>query len=69
MKIRTRLGSPWAMVVVALALRLVVMRFLYTDRLDPAVDLVERVGRHGGWGHLLACLGEWLVALVAEDFA
>ena len=38
MKIRTWLGSPWAMVVVALALRLAVMGFLYADRLDPARD-------------------------------
>ena len=37
-KIGPRLRSPWAMVVVALALRLVVMGLTYTDRLDPARD-------------------------------
>ena len=37
-KIRPWLSSPWAMVGVALALRLVVMGFVYTDRLDPARD-------------------------------
>jgi 4-amino-4-deoxy-L-arabinose transferase-like glycosyltransferase len=36
MKVRLWLASPWAMVVVALTLRLVVMGFVYTDRLDPA---------------------------------
>jgi 4-amino-4-deoxy-L-arabinose transferase-like glycosyltransferase len=30
--------SPWTMVVVALLIRLVVMGFTYTDRLDPARD-------------------------------
>lgn len=30
--------SPWTMVVVALVIRLVVMGFAYTDRLDPARD-------------------------------
>lgn len=35
-KIRPWLSSPWAMGIVALALRLVVMGFTYTDRLDPA---------------------------------
>ena len=37
-KIRPWLSSPWAMVLVALALRLVVMGFFYNDRLDPARD-------------------------------
>ncbi len=32
------LGSPWTMAAVALALRLVVMSFAYTDRLNPARD-------------------------------
>jgi hypothetical protein len=32
------LGSPWVMVLAALALRLLVMAFVYTDRLDPAQD-------------------------------
>jgi len=35
---RRWLGSPWTMAAVALALRLVVMSFTYTDRLDPARD-------------------------------
>jgi 4-amino-4-deoxy-L-arabinose transferase-like glycosyltransferase len=37
-KIPPALSSLWAMVVVALALRLVVMGLTYTDRLDPARD-------------------------------
>jgi 4-amino-4-deoxy-L-arabinose transferase-like glycosyltransferase len=37
-KIWPWLSSPWAMVIAALALRLVVMGFVYTDRLDPARD-------------------------------
>jgi 4-amino-4-deoxy-L-arabinose transferase-like glycosyltransferase len=37
-KIRPWLSSPWAMVIAALALRLVVMAFAYTNRLDPARD-------------------------------
>src|ERR1700682_4549686 len=37
-RIRLWSNSPWAMVIVALAIRLVVMGFLYTDRLDPARD-------------------------------
>jgi 4-amino-4-deoxy-L-arabinose transferase-like glycosyltransferase len=37
-KIRPWLSSPWAMVIAALALRLAVMGFVYTDRLDPARD-------------------------------
>jgi 4-amino-4-deoxy-L-arabinose transferase-like glycosyltransferase len=37
-KILPWLSSPWAMVIAALALRLVVMAFVYTDRLDPARD-------------------------------
>ena len=36
--IRTLLSSPFAMVAVALALRLVVMGFVYTTQLDPARD-------------------------------
>ena len=37
-RLRLWLNSPWAMVIVALAIRLVVMGFVYTDRLDPARD-------------------------------
>ena len=37
-RIRPLFWSPWAMVVVALALRLVVMGFLYPIQLDPARD-------------------------------
>src|ERR1019366_1941112 len=36
--IRTLFCSPFAMVAAALALRLVVMRFVYTSQLDPAQD-------------------------------
>jgi 4-amino-4-deoxy-L-arabinose transferase-like glycosyltransferase len=36
--IRPWFTPPWTMVVVALALRLAVMGFVYTDRLDPARD-------------------------------
>jgi 4-amino-4-deoxy-L-arabinose transferase-like glycosyltransferase len=35
-RIRPRLASPWTMAAVALALRLLVMAFVYADRLDPA---------------------------------
>ncbi len=38
LKIRLWLSSPWAMVIAAMVLRLVVMGFVYTDRLDPARD-------------------------------
>ena len=37
-RIRPFFSSPWAMVIVAMALRLVVMRFVYTSLLDPARD-------------------------------
>ena len=37
-KIRPLFWSPWTMVITALTLRLVVMRFSYTDLLDPARD-------------------------------
>jgi 4-amino-4-deoxy-L-arabinose transferase-like glycosyltransferase len=37
-KVRAFLSSPWAMVSVALALRLVVMAFAYTIQLDPSQD-------------------------------
>jgi 4-amino-4-deoxy-L-arabinose transferase-like glycosyltransferase len=37
-KNRRLFWSPWTMVVVALVIRLVVMGFTYTDRLDPARD-------------------------------
>ena len=37
-KIRPLFWSPWAMVVTALAVRLVVMGFVYTSQLDPAQD-------------------------------
>jgi hypothetical protein len=37
-KLTPWLKSPWTMVIAALALRLVVMGFVYTDRLDPARD-------------------------------
>ena len=35
---RSFFSSPWATVIVAMALRLVVMRFVYTSLLDPARD-------------------------------
>ncbi|MGH9365961.1 MAG: ArnT family glycosyltransferase [Thermoanaerobaculia bacterium] len=37
-KVGPWLSSPWTMAAAALALRLVVMGFFYTDRLDPARD-------------------------------
>jgi 4-amino-4-deoxy-L-arabinose transferase-like glycosyltransferase len=37
-KMRHLFCSPWAMVVTALALRLIVMGFVYTSQLDPAQD-------------------------------
>jgi len=37
-KVHALLGSPWAMVPIALAVRLVIMRFVYVDLLDPARD-------------------------------
>ena len=37
-RLRPFLSSPWAMVAVALAVRLVVMAFAYTIQLDPAQD-------------------------------
>src|ERR1700730_19070929 len=37
-KVRPLFSSPWSMVIVALALRLVVMVFAYKIQLDPAQD-------------------------------
>jgi len=37
-KIRAFFSSPWAMVIVALVVRLVVMAFAYTAQLDPSQD-------------------------------
>src|ERR1700675_3307768 len=37
-KLRPFLSSPWTMVIVALALRLMVMVFAYTIQLDPSQD-------------------------------
>src|SRR5260370_24321545 len=37
-KVRSFFSSPWTMVVVALALRLVVMAFAYKIQLDPSQD-------------------------------
>src|ERR1700682_2876660 len=37
-KIRAFFSSPWAMILVALVVRLVVMAFAYTAQLDPSQD-------------------------------
>jgi 4-amino-4-deoxy-L-arabinose transferase-like glycosyltransferase len=57
MKIRSLFWSPWTMVLVALALRLLVMAFVYPMHLDPALDHwkfgweVGRVARSMVTGH------------------